>query len=269
MASGPITSWQTDGGQNRNDGRFYFRGLKNHCGHWLQPWIKRCLLLGKKAMIPRHCIKKHRRHFADKSTSGQSYGFSNSHVQMWDLDHKEGWGPKNWCFQTMVLEKTLQSPLDSKEIQWVNPKGNQPSLFPGRTDADAQVLWPPDVNSQLTRKYPDAGKDWGQEEKGTTEDEMVGWHTDSMDMSLSNLSLSRRQWSTGKPGMVQSNGSKRVGHDWTTARSEWPSSKHLQKIKSRKGAEKRECSYIIGGNINGYNHDEEYRGSLKNYIQNY
>ena len=127
-------------------------------------------------MIPRHCIKKHRHHFANKGTSGQIYGFSSSHVRIWDLDHKESWGPKNWCIRTMVLEKTLESPLDSKEIKRVNPKGNQPSLFPGRTDAEARVLWPPDVNHWLTGKDPDAGKDWGQEEKGATEDEMVGWH---------------------------------------------------------------------------------------------
>ena len=163
------------GGGDGNNDRFYFRGLQNHCGCWLQPWIKRCLLLGRKAMIPRHCIKKHRHHFANKGTSGQIYGFSSSHVRIWDLDHKESWGPKNWCIRTMVLEKTLESPLDSKEIKRVNPKGNQPSLFPGRTDAEARVLWPPDVNHWLTGKDPDAGKDWGQEEKGATEDEMVGW----------------------------------------------------------------------------------------------
>ena len=96
---------------------------------------------------------------------------------MWELDHKEGWAPKNWCFWTVVLEKTLESPLDCK-IKPVPPKGNQPWIFIGRTDAEAQslILWPPDVKSQLTGKDPDAGKDWGQEEKGTTEDKMVGWH---------------------------------------------------------------------------------------------
>ena len=97
---------------------------------------------------------------------------------MWELDHKEGWASKYWCFQTMVLEKTLESPLDCKEIKPVNPKGNQPWIFIGRTDAEAEapVLWPPDVKIRFTEKYPDAGKDWREEEKRTTEDKMVGWH---------------------------------------------------------------------------------------------
>ena len=97
---------------------------------------------------------------------------------MWELDHKEGWAPKNWCFWTVVLEKTLESPLDCKEIQPVNPKGNQSWIFIGRTDAEAEtlILWPPDVKNWLIRKPPDAGKGWRQEEKGMTEDEMVEWH---------------------------------------------------------------------------------------------
>ena len=97
---------------------------------------------------------------------------------MWELDYKESWAPKNWCFWTVVLEKTLESPLDSKEIQPVHPKGDQSWVFIGRTDAEAEtpILWPPNVKSWLIEKDPDAGKDWGQEEKGTTEDEMVGWH---------------------------------------------------------------------------------------------
>ena len=97
---------------------------------------------------------------------------------MWELDHKEGWAPMNWCFQTVVLEKTLESPLDSKDIKPVNPKGNKPWIFFGRTDAEAEalILLPPDVKSQLIGKVPDAGIDWGQEEKGVPEDEIVGWH---------------------------------------------------------------------------------------------
>ena len=106
-----------------------------------------------------------------------SYDFSSSHVWMWELDHKEGWVLKNRCFQTVVLEKTLASPLDYKEIKSVNPKGNQPWIFIGRTDAEAEapILWPPDVKRQFIWKDPDVGKDWGQEEKWVTEDEMVGW----------------------------------------------------------------------------------------------
>ena len=121
--------------------------------------------------------------------SSQSYGFSSSHVWMWELDYKESWVPKNWCFWTVVLEKTLESPLDSKETQPVSPKGNQSWIFIERTDAEAEtpVLWPPDAKNQLLGKYPDPGKDWRQEEKGTTEDEMVYGITDSMDMSLSKL----------------------------------------------------------------------------------
>ena len=105
-----------------------------------------------------------------------SYGFSSSQVWMWELDHKEPWVPKNCCFQTVVLDKTLESPLDWKEMN--QSKGNQPWIFIGRTDteAEASILWPPDVKSQLIGKDPDSGKDWGQEEKGEIEDEMVEWH---------------------------------------------------------------------------------------------
>ena len=126
---------------------------------------------------PRQCIKKQRYHFANKGPYGQSCGFSSSHVRMWELDHKEGWALKNWCFWPVVLEKTLESSLDCKESKSVNPKGNQPWIFIGRTDAEAEVpiLWPPDAKSWLIGKDLDAGKDWGQE-KRVTEDEMVGWH---------------------------------------------------------------------------------------------
>ena len=110
--------------------------------------------------------------------SGQKYDFSCGHVWMWELDYKEGWAPKNWCFCTVVLEKALENPSDCKEIQPVYPKGNQSSIFIGRTNAEAEapILWPPDVKNWLVRKDPDAGKDWRQEEEETTEDEMVGWH---------------------------------------------------------------------------------------------
>ena len=126
----------------------------------------------------RQCIKKQRHYFANNDPYNQSFGFSSSHVWMWELDHKEGWAPKNWCFWTEVLEKTLESPLDCREIKPVNLKGNKSWIFIGRTDAkdEAPILWPPDVYSWFIRKDPDAGKDWGQEEKGLIEDEMVGWH---------------------------------------------------------------------------------------------
>ena len=127
---------------------------------------------------PRQNIKKQRHCFADKGPSSQSYGFSSSHVQMWELGYKEIWVQKNWCFWTMVLQKTLESPLDCKEIQLVHPKGNQSWVFIGRTDAEAEtsILWPPDAKNWLIWKDPNAGKDWRQEEKGMTEDEMAGWH---------------------------------------------------------------------------------------------
>ena len=127
---------------------------------------------------PRKHIKKQRHYFANKGPSSQSYDFSSSRVWRWELDHKESWVPKNWCFWTVVLAKTLESPLDSKEIEPVNPKGNQSWTFIGRTDAEAEalILWPPDAKNWLIGKDLDAGQDWGQEEKGMTEDEMGGWH---------------------------------------------------------------------------------------------
>ena len=126
----------------------------------------------------RQHIKKQRHYFANKGLSSQSYGFSSSHVWIWELDYKESWAPKNWCFWTVVLEKTLEGPLDCKEFQPVHPKGNQSWIFIRRTDAEAEapILWPPDVKSWLIWKDPDAGKDWRQEEKGMTEDEMVRWY---------------------------------------------------------------------------------------------
>ena len=125
---------------------------------------------------PRQHIKKQRRYFADKGPSSQSYAFTSSHVWMWDLDYKESWVTKNWCFWTVDMEKTLESPLDFKEIKPVNPEGNQSWIFTGRTDAEAEapILCPPDVKHWLTGKDPDAGKDLRQDEKGMTEDEMVG-----------------------------------------------------------------------------------------------
>ena len=125
---------------------------------------------------PRQHIKQ-RHYFANKGPSSQSYVFSSSHVWMWELDHKESWVRKNWCFWTVVLEKTLESPLENKEIQPVNPKGNQSWIFTGRTGAEfeALILWSPDAKNWLIWKDTDAGRDWGQEEKVMTEDEMAGW----------------------------------------------------------------------------------------------
>ena len=126
----------------------------------------------------RQHIKKQRHYFANKGLSSQSYGFSSSHLWTWELDYKESWMLKFWCCWTVVLEKTLESSSDSKEIQPVHHKGNQSWIFIGRIHAEAEtpILWPPDVKSWVISKVPDAGKDWRWEEKGTTEDEMAGWH---------------------------------------------------------------------------------------------
>ena len=125
---------------------------------------------------PRRHIKKWRHHFANKGPYSQSYCFSSSQVWMWELDHKEGWAPRNWYFWTVVLWKTFE--LDSKWIKPVNPKGNQSWIFIGRadTEAEAPILWLPDAKTWIIGKDPDAGKDWRQEEEGMTEDAMVGWH---------------------------------------------------------------------------------------------
>ena len=131
---------------------------------------------------------------------------------MWELDHKEDWVLKNWCVQTVVLEKTLESPLDYKEIKRVNPKGNQPWIFFGRTDAEAPILWSPDEKSQLIGKVPDAGKDWRREEKGTTEDDMVGWHHQLNGHEFEQIlgdGIERESLA-----LLQSRESQRVRHDW-------------------------------------------------------
>ena len=153
---------------------------------------------------PQHIKKQRYYYFPNKGPYSQSYSFSSSHVWMWEL---------NWCFWTVVLE-ALESPLYCKEIKPVNPKGNQSWILIGRTDTDAEapIFWPPDVNNWLIWKDPDTGKDWRQEEKGTTEDEMVGWHWWTWTSSGS-------WWWTGKPGLLQSMGLQRIGHDeqpnWT------------------------------------------------------
>ena len=159
MACGPITSWQID--QKRVETvTDYFGGLQNHCRWLMQPWNEKILTLWKKNhdQLRQH-IKKQRHYFVNKGPSSQGYGFSSSHVRMWELDNKESWVAKNWCFWTVVLEKALESPLDNKEIQPVDPTGNQ-SLI-GRTDAEteASILWPSDRKSCLIGKDPDAGKD--------------------------------------------------------------------------------------------------------------
>ena len=175
MASGSFTSWQIDGETREIMTDFIFLVSKitadDDCSHE----IKRCLLLGRKAMAILESVLKSR-DIADKGTSSQSYGFSSGHVWMWELYHNEVWAPKNWCFWTVVLEKTLESPLECTEVKPVNPKRNQTLNTHWKDWCRISILWPPDVKSWLVRKDPDAGKDWRQEEKGTTEGEIIGWH---------------------------------------------------------------------------------------------
>ena len=194
----------------------------------------------------RQHIKKQRHHFANKGLYSQSYGFSSSHVQIGELDLKESWVPKNWCFQAVVLEKTLESPLDCKEIKPVNPKGNKPWIFIGSTDAKAEapILWPPDVKSPLIRKDSDAGKDQRQEEKGMTEDKMVDGITDSMDVSLSELwemVEDREAWRVAAHGVTKS---WTWMSDWTTTNHSWWLAE-IQRDKRNKTQQIRQISVNI------------------------
>jgi len=193
-----LTSWQIDGETMETVTDFIFLGSKIIADGDFSHEIKRHLLLGRKAVRNLDSILKIRRHyFANKGPSNQSSVFSSSQVWIWELDREKIWALKDWCFWSVVLEKTLESPLDFKEIQPVNPEGNQSWIFIGRTDAEAEtpILWPLDVKSQLIRKDPDAGKDWRQEE-------MVGWHhwLDGHEFEQAPEVGDK----TGKPGVVQS-----------------------------------------------------------------
>ena len=174
-----ITSWQIDGETMKTETECIFLGSKitadGDCNHE----IKKCLLLGRKATTNLDSILKSRDiPLLTKIRLVKAMGIFSSHVWMWELDYKESWVTKNWCFWTVVLEKTLESPLDSKDSKPVHTKGNQSWIFIEKTDAEAEtpILWPPDAHIWHSEKYPDAGKDWRQEEKGTTEDEIVGWY---------------------------------------------------------------------------------------------
>ena len=167
MTSGPISS-----------DRFPLLGLQNYCVWWLQSWNQKMIASWQKNCDkPRQCVEKQRHFSADKGPYSQGCGLPSG-LRLWELDHKEGRAPKNWCLWTVVLEKTPESPLSSKEIKPVNLKGNQPWILIGGTEAEAEslIFWSPDTNSQLIGKVPDAGKDRGQKEKRASEDKMAGWH---------------------------------------------------------------------------------------------
>ena len=215
MASGPITSWQIDGETVETVTDFILGGSKITADGDCSQEMKRPLLLGRKVMTNLESILKSRHYFANKGPSSQSYGFSSSCVWMWELDYKESWMAKDWWFWTVVLEKTLESPLDYKEIQPVHPKGDKPWIFIGRTDAEAEtlVLWPPDAN-WIVWKDPDGWERLKAGEKGVDRawDGRVASPTQWTWIWINSGSC---QW-TGRPGVLQSMESQRVGHDWAT-----------------------------------------------------
>ena len=211
MEFGPITSWQIDGETMETVIDFIFLGSKITADDDSSHEIKKCLLLARKVMMNLDNVLKSR----DISlltkiclVKAMVFAVVMCGCESWTI--KESWALKNWCFCTVVLEKTHENPLDCKEIKPVNPKGNQSWIFIGKTDAESPVLWPPDAKSWLIGKDPEAGKDWRQE-KGTTEDEMVGWHH-----QLNGHELSRLQELVmdGEPGVLKSRMLQRAEYEW-------------------------------------------------------
>ena len=207
-------------GKGGSNDKFPLLGLQNHCGWWLQPWNQKMIASWqKKDDKPRQCIEKLRHYSADKGLYSQSYGLPSGHVRFWELDRKEGRTPKNWCLQTVVLQKTPESPLDSKEIKPVNLKGDQPWIFTGRIDAEAEapVVWSSDVNRW---KSP-----WCWERlRAVGEEGFTGWNgwTASVMQWTGTWANSGRRWGTGRPGVLQSMGLQRIGHSLATEQRYFP-----------------------------------------------
>ena len=156
--------------------RFLLLRLQNHCGQWLQPWNQKTVASWQGSDYkPRQHVEKQRCYSVDKGQYSQGYGLLSGHVQLWELDHKEGWAPKNWFLQARVLEMTPESPLDCKEIKLANLKGDQPWVFTGRTNAEAPVFRSFDANRWLIEKVPSAGRDWEQG-KRASENDIAGQH---------------------------------------------------------------------------------------------
>ena len=190
-------------------------------------------------------MQKQRHYFANKGPSSQGYGFSSSHVWMSELDHEESWAPNNWYFWTMVLEKTLESPTDCKEIQPVHSKGDQSWVFIGRTDAKAEtpILWPPHAKSWLIGKDPDAGRGWGQEEKEMTEDEMAGWHH--------RFNGHEFGWT---PGVGDGQGGLACCNSWGCKESDMTKQLNWTELNWTDGSDGKESAFNVGdlGSIPGF-----------------
>ena len=213
MASSPISSWQIDGEHWKQWEALFWGAPKSLQMVTAVMKLKDACSLEESSDKPRQCIKKQRHHFADKGLSSQSYGFSISHVRMWELNHKEGWALKNWCFG-IVLENILQSPLNSRKIKPVDPKGNQPWIFTGRTDAEAEapILRPPDTKNGLIWPWC-----WERLRAGGEGDDRGwdGWMASPTPWTWVWANPSRL-WGTGRPGLLQSMGLQRVRHDLLT-----------------------------------------------------
>ena len=214
MASGPIATWQMKGKGGSSD-KFPLPRVQNLCGWWLQPWNQKTVASWQESDDKRRqCVEKQRYHSANKGPYSQSCGLPSDHAQLWELDCK-GRTPKNWCLQTVVLEKTPESPLDSKETKPVNLKGDQPWVFIERTDAEAEapVFWLSDANSRLIKKSPYCWERLRAEEEGIRG--WDGWMASLMQWIWTWANFGR-WWGTGRPGILQSMGLKRVGLDWAT-----------------------------------------------------